>query len=347
VYSKTNGASADAVIGQPNFFSNTPGTSAINLNYPLGLTTDGAQRLYVCDRDNGRVLIYDNAPANVVANTVLWAFSLNTPGNMSLSPSTGGNHSSISIEPVYKQLFVLDRTHNRVVIFTSCTPAAISGNTLSCLGIGTTLSSNSVGSYTWSNGSNSVSILVNPTVNTTYSVVISPSVGCILSNTAVVSVSVIPSPTVLAATSSPTLCPGQNATLTAYGGATYLWNTLATTSIIVVSPGTTTTYSVTGYGSNGCPDEAVVTQSVVVCAGINEINRSISNFIIYPNPFTDTFFIESQTKEPVQIYNSMGQLIIVEDIINNHAINMKGQPSGIYTIRTNNSTLKLIKLDQN
>ena len=50
------------------------------------------------------------------------------------------------------------------------------------------------------------------------------------------------------------LCIGDNQTLTASGGATYLWNTGATSNTLVVSPTTTTTYSVTVTDTNGCTD---------------------------------------------------------------------------------------------
>ena len=43
------------------------------------------------------------------------------------------------------------------------------------------------------------------------------------------------------------ICEGETVVLSAYGASTYLWNTGATDSQIVVQPVTTTTYSVVGY----------------------------------------------------------------------------------------------------
>ena len=49
-----------------------------------------------------------------------------------------------------------------------------------------------------------------------------------------------------------TICEGESVTLTASGTTSYLWNTGATTASIIVSPTTTTTYTVNGF--NGvCP----------------------------------------------------------------------------------------------
>ena len=47
------------------------------------------------------------------------------------------------------------------------------------------------------------------------------------------------------------ICPGGSATLSASGADLYLWSTGENTSGITVTPGSTTTYSVTGYVSSG------------------------------------------------------------------------------------------------
>ncbi len=59
----TNGASADVVVGQENFDSNTSGCSATQLNYPEGVYSDG-NRLYIADSDNNRILIYNTIPTS-------------------------------------------------------------------------------------------------------------------------------------------------------------------------------------------------------------------------------------------------------------------------------------------
>jgi len=59
-------------------------------------------------------------------------------------------------------------------------------------------------------------------------------------------------PVVNVSTSQDTICPGGNITLTATGAGSYVWNTGATTSTIVVNPLTNTTYLVSGT-TNGCP----------------------------------------------------------------------------------------------
>lgn len=54
----SNGASADVVVGQADFKSNPPATSATGLRGPNGVYLDGT-RLLVADTENHRVLIFD------------------------------------------------------------------------------------------------------------------------------------------------------------------------------------------------------------------------------------------------------------------------------------------------
>jgi predicted esterase/DNA-binding beta-propeller fold protein YncE len=57
---KSSGASADGVLGQPGFATNTGGTSVSRMRGPVGVFIDQKERLWVADRLNHRVLRYDN-----------------------------------------------------------------------------------------------------------------------------------------------------------------------------------------------------------------------------------------------------------------------------------------------
>jgi sugar lactone lactonase YvrE len=54
-------STANAVIGQPNFISNAPTTTASGLAAPKGIKVDGSGNLYVTDEDNNRVLRFNKA----------------------------------------------------------------------------------------------------------------------------------------------------------------------------------------------------------------------------------------------------------------------------------------------
>ena len=125
-----------------------------------------------------------------------------------------------------------------------------------CAGISATLTATGAITYSWNNGSTANPLSVSPSVTATYTVT-GTDLGC--SATATSTVTVNPSPTV--SVNSPTICEGDAATLTATGGATYLWSTGETTDQISVSPVSSTTYTVTGTDL-GC--STTITSTVTV-----------------------------------------------------------------------------------
>ena len=60
---KVTGAPANGVLGQPDFVTNTAGTTAAKMNRTTGVFVDAGGRLWVGERDNSRVLRFDNAAA--------------------------------------------------------------------------------------------------------------------------------------------------------------------------------------------------------------------------------------------------------------------------------------------
>lgn len=58
---QATGQAAEAVLGQPNFISNTPALSQSGMDTPIGIFVDGGGRLWVADAGNGRALRFDNA----------------------------------------------------------------------------------------------------------------------------------------------------------------------------------------------------------------------------------------------------------------------------------------------
>jgi gliding motility-associated-like protein len=74
---------------------------------------------------------------------------------------------------------------------------------------------------------------------------------------------VIVNPPPIVTVSSPTVCVGQAATLTAVGAATYSWSTGSTSNPITVTPATTTSYAVTGTTTLGCFSVTTATVTVI------------------------------------------------------------------------------------
>ena len=121
----------------------------------------------------------------------------------------------------------------------------VTGSTSICPGASVTLTASGGTAYSWSNGANTASIVVNTPA--TYTATVSNSCGNDQANQVVVGVS---TPTVsIAASGSTTLCPGASVTLTASGADTYSWSNGAITSAITVNA--PATYSVTGTSTCG------------------------------------------------------------------------------------------------
>ena len=139
---------------------------------------------------------------------------------------------------------------------------AVMTNTTICNGTSGTLVATGGSNYVFSDGtSNATGILVvSPSVTTTYSVTVSNSFGCSAITTGTVTVN----PSVTATLTSATICDGTTATLLASGGTSYLFSngTSNATGELVVSPRTTTIYSVTVTNGNGC--SAITSGTVTV-----------------------------------------------------------------------------------
>jgi hypothetical protein len=140
------------------------------------------------------------------------------------------------------------------------TIGAVTSSSIVCENSTITLSASGGISYTWTPGGIGGTITANPNAPTLYQVVGSNSLGC--TSAANVIVLTNPSPTIIAATANPLICMGGSAVLTSNGALTYTWVNGPANSNYIVSPQTTSSYTVTGVNSGGCSDTKVITVSV-------------------------------------------------------------------------------------
>ena len=71
------------------------------------------------------------------------------------------------------------------------------------------------------------------------------------------------------------------------------------------------------------------------------INESI---IIYPNPTTDGFYVnEGVTEKSLDIYDLTGRILFTQQVINKTYINISTLSFGVYIVKVNNKSVKLIK----
>lgn len=219
----------------------------------------------------------------------------------------------------------------------------ISGSTVICNGNSTTLTmgGSAITTWTWSTGSTTNSILVSPTITTTYSINAQHFQGC--SNSKTISVTVNPNPTVAATSSSTLICTGNTATLSATGATTFSWNpgNLSGT-LVAVSPTLSTTYTVVG-STSGCTDTKTVSITVSACTGLNESGIENGTISVYPNPNTGTFNLLITEEGIYTILNSIGQTVKTIEINDNtQNVSVEGLSNGIYYVIGKTSKMKIV-----
>jgi len=224
--------------------------------------------------------------------------------------------------------------------------SAISGNTVTCASISSYYSVGAVTAatgYSWSTPSSWVTVSLSNSIvvipNTSGTLGVAATNTCGAGPMQTISIVVNPSPTI--SVNSGTICMGESFTLSASGANTYTYSGGSN----IVSPTINTNYSVTGTSTAGCISATAAVSSLVVdaCTGIFDSYAQVEDLKVYPNPNTGFFAIESDKESEMQIFNSLGQLIIHEKIkagINN--VNLLQFDRGIYFIRVSGHDTPMI-----
>lgn len=131
-----------------------------------------------------------------------------------------------------------------------------------CVGGSATLTVSGADTYSWSPGAQtSTTIVVSPTVSTTYSAVgTSTTAGC--SATSTISLAVFDVPSLTVTPASPTICANGTVTLTGSGATTYSWSSGSTTNTAVVTPSASTTYTLSGTNACGTTTTTAMVSTV-------------------------------------------------------------------------------------
>ncbi len=114
----SNGATANGVLGQPDFTTGTLGLSAIKMNRPMGVYADAHDHLWVCEDDNNRVIRFDSVSFKsngAAANGVLGQPDLNT-GTKNFSRNGVGNLRGVYGDDAGR-LYIVDESNHRVLVF--------------------------------------------------------------------------------------------------------------------------------------------------------------------------------------------------------------------------------------
>ncbi|MFH0893035.1 MAG: T9SS type A sorting domain-containing protein [Bacteroidota bacterium] len=245
------------------FTTVTPNTTTTY--YVTGTNASG------CSNTSSVVVTVNPSPiVNVNANP-----SSICPGQTSTLTATGGgtyqwpyglgSGNTVTVSPVTTTFYMVTVTLNgctgtgsAMVQVNSISPS-ISGAGSVCAGSFDTLTASGGNTYNWSHGlGNANPVTVAPSTTTTYTVTATSLSGC--TGTATATVTVNPAVN-LSITGGGSICAGQSATLTASGATSFVWSNGAITNSIIVSPASTSSYSVTG--TNGaCTGSNSVTVTV-------------------------------------------------------------------------------------
>ncbi|MDP4267144.1 MAG: T9SS type A sorting domain-containing protein [Bacteroidota bacterium] len=332
---------------------------SVTTTYIVTVTPSGL----TCTMTDDAIVFVSNAPtANAGQDqTICYGkiANLTATGGKTYQWSTGSRQASIAIAPSSTTTYTV--TVNSALNCSSKDDIVISVNNNAamssagpdkavCKGQSVTLTATGVGTFSWSTGANTQSITVSPTGLSLYYLTVTNN-GCSGSDLAVVRINSVP---VISASSDRTVCKGNSVTIYAKGGSQYNWNNGANTFFINVSPSVTTTYTVTGTGSNGCPATDDVVVSVLVCksaTNIDQIELS-DNILIYPVPTNGDLFIEINSEKSelnnIKLLNILGESILEKSFYSDGlntktSLNLNNIPSGIYMLMVENNGKRIVR----
>jgi gliding motility-associated-like protein len=237
-------------------------------------------------------------------------------GATSYTWSTGQTSDTIKVKPTSNTTYTLTGTNGRCSADTSITikvkpvlPATISDSGFMCKGNIEILTATGGGTYLWSTGATTSSITVplNSKTDSAYTVLIVNGNGCIELGKSIV----VDSITFLAVCCNDTVYLGNDTMLHANGSSNYFWTPSTFLSCDncpnpIVTPTTTTTYTVTGTDSNGCP----YSETVRIVVEIPCDSFFVPNvFTPTQGPINNVFLVNAKymSAYTIDIYNRWGQ----------------------------------------
>lgn len=337
-----NACGTSAAQTQPLSLGSAPATpGAISGNTVACAGSSNAYAVSPVSGANAYVWTLPSGWSGTSATATINAVSGTSGGNIQVAASNGCGTSAAQLYSV-------------AIITSPVTPSAISGSTIVCPAASSIYSVSPVsgaGSYSWIlpsgfSGTSTSNAIVITAGGSGGAIQVTANNSCGSSGVQSLAVLVSALPNVQAGSSNPMICAGETATLSANGASTYAWSTGATTSSIVVSPGTMSSYTVSGTSAAGCVNSAVVTQSVSACTGIEEID--VLRATVYPNPTQGLFTIASAGGLKMIVLSVFGQEIAQAELPSGkYSLSLEQEPAGMYFIYLTSAkgsrVIKLIK----
>jgi hypothetical protein len=331
---------------------------------PLGVTvySVSATNTLGCVSSASKTIgVYPTATIQIASSSTVVCFnqpvslSLGSQGISSYTWSTGIANQSLSLTPSSTAVYSLVGTDPNgcntsiatadVVVLPLPAIQASASSTALCIGQSASLiaTSSPLSTYYWSTGSASATTAATPSSTTVYQVTVTDTFGC--SSTATVPITVFPLPQ--AGIQAPDeICEGESVILqiTSQSLASYSWSTGGTGPTITVTPTGAAIYSVAVINNAGCMATSQKFIDVTFCTGIKPYNISDKQLIVFPNPTNGEFVIKGYGNKNGLIFNAVGQKIAEFDLVfeNNFSQNFSDFVPGIYFIRTQSSSIKMV-----
>lgn len=301
-YNWSNGATSTSIVVSPSVATNfsVSGTSSQGCVGNSTLTNVSINSLPVISISGTSVICAGNTTTLTASGAASYTWSNGaTNSSVTLSPSASTVYSVVgsSSAGCVGNSSPLNLTVNALPLI------SISGNNTLCAGNSSSLAASGANSYSWSNGSTSATLVVTPSMNTTYTVTGTNSNGCQNNALKTITVNALP---VVAINGNSAICIGSSATLSANGASTYTWSNASTSNSISVTPTISTGFSVIGASTAGCLGSAVtnltvnplpvvsVTGNTAICVGAsNTLNASGASSYVWSNGSTSNSIVVS------------------------------------------------------
>ncbi|MBL7901315.1 MAG: SBBP repeat-containing protein [Bacteroidia bacterium] len=270
-----------------NTYTYSSGSNTVNPLVNSNYSISGTSSLGCVSANTAVITVSVNASPSITVNSgnlcLGQSFTISPSGAQTYAISGGTAVVSPSVNTSYSVTGTNSLgcvSHTPAIASVSVIPnPTVSVNSSSlCSGVSLTLQASGASTYSWSTGANSSSIVVSPSITSTYTVTGTSGNSC-----SAIAISTVSIPTPVNPSITPSsifFCMGNSLTLTASGAPSYSWNNGSQNSSIIVSPVNTSTYSVIGTsGPGGCSNTAVYVVTVnpsptvsisgpgLVCAG--------------------------------------------------------------------------------